>query len=60
MSKTTAAAAVTGLAFLALTAAFIFGKINVEGYGAALGATGTLAAMVIGKLASDDKGTSGS
>jgi ribose/xylose/arabinose/galactoside ABC-type transport system permease subunit len=60
MSKTTAAAAVTGLAFLGLTAAFIFGKIDVSGYGAALGATGTLAAMVIGKLAMDDKNTPGS
>jgi hypothetical protein len=55
MDKTTAAAAFIGVAFLALTAAYIFGKIDTSGYGAALGATGTLGALVIGKLAADDK-----
>lgn len=57
MSRTTAAAAVTGVAFLGLTAAYIFGKIDTAGYGAALAATGTLATIVIGKLAMDDKST---
>lgn len=55
MSKTTWTAFVIGIAFLGLTAAYIFGKIDTTGYSVSLGAVGTLGAMVIGKVAGDDK-----
>ena len=55
MSRTTWTAAIMGVAFLGLTAAYIFGKIDTAGYGTSLAAVGTLGAMVIGKVAADDK-----
>lgn len=53
MSKTTWAAIVLGLAFAALTASLVMGKIDASGYGIALGAIGTLGATVIGFLSQD-------
>lgn len=54
-NKTTIVAILMSIAFLGLTTAYVFGKIDASGYGIALAAAAGFGSTLIGLFAADSK-----